>query len=437
MARTEGVHVERVLPKSAARRAGLKAGDRVIRINGHTLQDAIDLAYWAADPLLELEVQRGGRPPFQVSIQRRHHELWGAVGAPPAVRGCPNHCVFCFVDQMPPGLRPTLYVKDEDYRHSFLYGNYITLANISRQDLARIKKMALSPLYISVHATEPDLRARLLGRRGLRPILEVLDELIAAGIHLHTQAVICPGMNDGRHLRQTISDLSRRYPGVASLAVVPVGLTRFRDGLAPLRSVDEETAKRVLDQVHAWQKRCLDQRKTRFVFAADEWYLKAKVNFPRAAAYEGFPQLENGVGISRRFFDQTRRAIKELLRMAPGPRRIAVVSGELAAQFVRKTLLPLRKKCPSGVEIEVAAVPNVCFGRRVGVTGLLTGEDIAKALKEAAAGYSKVLVPEAAMRQGRTFIDDWTVARLARVLKTRVRIVRDADHLLGEIVQAP
>jgi putative radical SAM enzyme (TIGR03279 family) len=426
-----GVLLASVLPGSPAARAGLQAGDRILTVDRQPVEDALDLAYAVAEDVFTLSVQRG-RKRFTRHLERQPGEPWGGMAEPPALKRCGNRCVFCFVDQMPEGLRPSLYIKDEDYRHSFLFGNYVTLTNLKSRDLERIKQLHLSPLYISVHATDPQIRLRLLGRKQAPPILPILQDLVSAGIQLHTQAVICPGWNDGAVLKRTVGDLAGLYPGVASIALVPVGLSAHRQNLATLRSANRREARAVLDQVSRWQKQFLRQHGTRLVFATDEWYVRAGRAMPRDAAYEDYPQIENGVGIARQFLEETRQALTRLPR-GVSPRRILIPNGKLSAGLVRRALKPLKKV--KGLDFKVIAVPNRLFGPQVTVTGLLSGQDILAALLPEARHADQVILPPEPLRHEKgIFLDDMRVRDLGRKLGLRVHVAANPKQLVRKML---
>jgi putative radical SAM enzyme (TIGR03279 family) len=328
--------------------------------------------------------------------------------------------VFCFIHQLPKGLRKSLYVKDDDYRLSFLHGNYITLTDLPESEIQRIVDLRLSPLYISVHATDAELRRFLLGSpRTIRgDLLERMRRLATAGIRMHTQIVLCPGLNDGPHLARTVRELGELHPAVATVAVVPVGLTRHREGLHPLRPVTPAEARAIVEAVHGWQAGFLASRGTRLVFAADELYLLAEVPIPPAAAYEGFAVAEDGVGLVRQFEDDFLALTRQPLRPRwRGTRTVTLVTGELFGPLLQGFLAALRVP---GLRAEAIAVPNELFGRQIGVAGLLTGQDVARALSGRSLG-DLVLVPRVALTESRgVFLDDVTPDDLARHLGVRL-----------------
>src|SRR5712692_648878 len=392
----EGVVVASVRRRSPAAVAGLSAGDRILAINGTPLRDAIDFQFYAADDRLRLSVETdtGAR---RVHVTRQGSDL-GVELVPPRPRDiatCANKCVFCFIHQNPRGLRRSLYVKDDDFRLSFLHGNYITLSDLDEAALARIETQRLSPLYISVVAASLTMRHALLGRpRHSAEILPRMERLAKAGIRMHAQIVLCPDWNDGVHLERTIGDLHRLHPHVATTAIVPVGLTRHRERLPQLRLLTAAEARALVARVERWQRGFLDALGSRFVFAGDEVYLQAGLCLPEADAYEGFPVAEDGIGLVRRFEDELERALSRVRPVTP-PRVVTVVTGALYGPRLARLLEPL---APHGVAAQVVAVPNDFFGRTISVAGLLTGQDIQRHLAGLDRLGTEVLVPAAAIR---------------------------------------
>jgi putative radical SAM enzyme (TIGR03279 family) len=427
-----GVVVAAVPPRTPAARAGLRPGDRIIAINGHGLRDAIDFHFHAGEERLEIALDREGTP-GSVVLWRRGHGVGLELEAPrpSEISTCANKCVFCFIHQLPRGMRKSLYVKDDDFRLSFLHGNYITLTDLDESELDRIEGQRLSPLYVSVHATDAELRNRLLGRpritRGLMPIME---RLCRAGIVLHAQIVLCPEWNDGPHLDRSVHDLARLHPGVRTTAVVPVGLTRHRERLPALRPVTDEEARRLIGAIAQWQQEFLASSGSRFVFAADELYLQAGVDVPAAREYEGFAIVEDGVGLVRRFQDGFTRAVTRLpARLRP--RAVTIVTGEMFAPRLRALLHAVRV---ANLSITVAPIANEWFGRGIGVAGLLTGQDIQSQLAGQTLG-DEVLVPAVALRDADgVFLDDLAPADLTRALGVRVSAVEPTAPALLQAI---
>ena len=425
-----GVLVAAVRGRSPAARAGLATGDRIVAVNGAPLRDAIDFQFHAGEARLALTVVRDGAAGERV-LERRGPDLGLELAAPtPAeIATCANKCVFCFIHQLPKGMRRSLYVKDDDFRLSFLHGNYITLTDLAEDELARIEAQRLSPLYVSVHATDPALRHELLGRpRVNAAILPRLRRLARAGIRMHAQIVLCPDLNDGAHLERTVHELAPLHPHVATTAVVPVGLTRHRERLPRLRALTAPEARALVETAGQWQARFLAALGSRFLFLADEIYLMAGMPLPPAAAYEGFAIAEDGIGLVRRFEDDLARALRA--RRAPPPRcrAVTVVTGEMYGPRLSRLLAPLAAR---GIEARVAAVPNDFFGRAIAVAGLLTGRDIQRHLSSLPDLGEEVLVPSVTVRDSDgVFLDDMTPDDLAADLGVPVRIVEPAARAL-------
>ena len=405
-------------PGSIAEELGLRPGDRLLALNGEPVRDLFDYQLLSDAEELLIEIERADGELWEIEIDKDASEPLGMRLPHPEPDQCGNNCIFCFVHQLPPGMRRSLYVKDEDYRFSYLYGAYITLTNLDEAALQRILAHRLSPLYVSVHATSEQLRERLLGRQG-PAILDLLGQLIAGGILIHTQVVICPGINDGAELERTFRDLVELGPGIASLAIVPVGLTGYRQRLPQLRAVSPEEARTLVDWVQAHQQECLNRFGTRFVYAADELYLAAGRAFPPLTDYETLPQLENGIGLVARFRDQAAGVLAQARPLDLPP--VALVTGISAADELRTFCAELASR--SGVHIEVIAVPNRFFGGAVTVTGLLTGSDILAALSGGVpAGV--LLLPEVLLREGsEMLLDDITCDELEQRLGVRVEVV--------------
>lgn len=420
---TPGAVIERVEEGSIAAEAGLAPGDEIITINGSPVGDLIDYRYLCADDYIEVEVRKADGEEWLLEIDKEYDEELG-VGFTnetfDGLRRCQNRCVFCFLDQMPVGMRHSLYVRDDDYRLSFLHGNFVTLTNLRQGEIERIIAMRISPLYVSVHATEPDARQRLLRNKRAGEVVPLLRKLCDAGIDVHCQVVICPGFNDGAVLDRTIDELAELWPRTLSLAVVPVGLTRYRAGLPDVLAVGPGDAGRIIDQVTDWQARLAERGVTDFIYLADEFYLIAGREMPPYEEYGNFPQLENGVGLVRLFEEEFNVAATRF-PAAVEPRRVRVVTGVSAAPVLRT--LAGRLAGVVGLTVDIVGVENRFFGPSVTVTGLLTGQDIVAAL----AGLppvDEVLVPAVALRyEGDRFLDDLTPDQLSQAIGGRVRIV--------------
>jgi putative radical SAM enzyme (TIGR03279 family) len=404
-----------VEPASIAEELELEAGDSVLTVNGHVVNDLLDFQVHAAGEELLLEVRKHDGELWDLEVGKDADADLGLHFEHPEPTQCGNNCIFCFVHQLPAGMRRTLYVKDEDYRFSYLYGSYVTLTNVAEADIERIISQRLSPLYVSVHATDEQLRTRLLGRQG-PPILDLLKRFAEAGIEIHTQIVLCPGINDGRELERTIEDLALLCPRVLSLAVVPVGLTGYRQRLPDLRPPTMAEAGAVLAVIHGYQERFLRNFGTRFVFAADELYLKAGLEFPPLTAYEDLAQVENGVGLVPQFRAEAAEVLEEASPLQLPA--VATFTGESAKGELARFVADLAAK--TGTRIHLYPIRNDFFGGHVTVTGLLTGKDVLRELGGKALGQA-LLVPDVVLRDGdEVFLDDISLADLERELGVQV-----------------
>jgi putative radical SAM enzyme (TIGR03279 family) len=403
--------VESVCDGSPAQRAGLRAGDRLVRLNGLELRDVLDLHFHASgESELEIEVRRHGAS-VELSIHRDEGDDLGLGFAPDRIRTCGNRCVFCFVDQNPAGLRPTLYVKDEDYRLSFLHGNFVTLTNLKEWEIRRVVEQRLSPIYLSIHSTNPETRRRLLRSRQERDIFPILDYFRANDIVMHTQAVLCPGYNDGDDLERTIRDLAGFYPAVQSLGIVPLGMTDHRDGLVALDPVTPELARGLTRQVEQHQRDFQARWGIRFIYLADEWYRLLGRPVPPEPHYDGFPQLENGIGMTRVFLNRLARQRRVFPWRDGRKRRVTVVTGSLFQPILEPALAAKVARTGEPVEVAVAGVDNDFLGRRVTVAGLLAGCDILRALRGRDPGDA-VFIPPATLNDDDLFLDDLTLEGL-------------------------
>jgi putative radical SAM enzyme (TIGR03279 family) len=411
-------------PNGLAAKLGLRRGERLLAINDVPLHDEIDFAAQSSEEFLRVRVRAEDGTEREVEGVREYGIPFGAEFEARQPKRCHNNCVFCFVYQHPKGVRRELLIKDDDYVFSFVHGNFITLTNLAEPEFQRIIDERLSPLYVSVHATDPEVRVRMMKNPKSGKILEQIDRLCKANIEIHTQLVICPGWNDGAILTKSIVELGARHPGVATIAVVPVGLTKHRERLPDLRVFTREDAKAALEEVHRFQKEFKKRLKTRLVFAADEMYTLAGEEVPPAKDYEGFPQMENGIGMLRRTIDRWRAGEDVVLPRNGKRERVAIVTGTSAAPTLERILA---ERPPDAVDAKLCVVTNDYFGETVTVSGLLVGADIEKALT-AAGPFDRVLLPPNCLKEEEVFLDDRTRSDLAARLGVPVTIGFDSPR---------
>lgn len=428
--------ITQVLPDSIAAEIGFEPGDAIVSINGTRPRDLIDYQFLCADEVLELEVLDAAGKTHTLEIEKDYDDDLGLEFETALFDGliqCNNRCPFCFIDQQPPGKRQSLYLKDDDYRLSFLYGSYLTLTNLTQKEWDRIEQMRLSPLYVSVHATEPEVRIRLLKNQRAGQILEHLKWFQERRLQIHAQVVVCPGINDRIHLERTLLDLAQFHtgevPAVASAAVVPVGLTRFRPTEDELIPVSREKAQEVISQVQALQEKFRHQMGTTFAWLADEWFLIARQDLPPESHYEDYPQIGNGVGSIRQFLKHFQEvAAKKLPRRLKTPRKFTWVVGNA----VEKAFEPLVQQLNAvqGLEVRLIALQSEYWGQEITVTGLLTGQDLLTGLKGQNLGNA-ILLPSLMLKEGDTrFLDDMTVEELTRHLGVPILPVSGIEELI-------
>lgn len=419
MARIAKPVIVTIEPGSVADRAGLKPGDKLMEINGKALRDDLDLRFLTADEELELKVVSPTGASQLIRVTKEFDEElgvdFGGKATYDGIYTCHNNCVFCFVHQQPRGLRPTLNLMDDDFRLSFMHGNFITLVGITEEHWNRILDQKLTPLYISVHATDDDLRAFLLGTEKARGIMRQLRELADHGIEFHTQIVSCPGLNDGPHLDQTISDLTTLGDALLSISVVPVGLTKYREGLYPVRTYTPEEAAAMIDQIEPWQEKLLPEFGTVLVHASDEWYVLAGREVPPAEVYEDYSQLENGVGMIRLFLEQMEAATERLPAELPEPRKVTVATGVLATETLQRAARWLMSHVKN-LTVEVVTIQNEFYGT-VTVAGLLMGRDIVTQLRQRQDLGDMVILPAVAFRENdHISLDNLTLDEISMLL---------------------
>ena len=417
-----------VLDGSPAWKAGLRKGDRLVSLNGREIIDVLDFRFEEEETRLTIGFVRDGEN-REVTVKKGEYDELGLVFAESLMddyRSCRNDCVFCFISQMPPGMRETLYFKDDDTRLSFLQGNYVTLTNVSDEELERICFYKLSPMNISVHTTNPELRCRMLHNRFAGSIIEKMRRLKQADITMNGQIVLVPEYNDGEELERTIHDLTEFLPNLQSLSVVPVGLTKYRDNLPKIRTFDAEEAREVIGIIGKWQQICLQYFGTRFVYASDEWFLTAGMSLPSEEEYEGYPQIENGVGMIRSLTQE----VEDELSYREGDDRVheaTIATGTLAAPVIKDLCEQVRKVYPN-LTVEVYPIINHFFGETITVSGLLTGKDIIEQMKDRKI-RGNLILPENLLRSGEdVLLDDLTVSDIENALQTRVRIVKSEGY---------
>lgn len=432
--------ITKVLPDSIAAEIGFEPGDAIVAINGNRPRDLIDYQFLCADEVLNLEVLDAAGKTHQIEIEKDYDEDLGLEFDSALFDGliqCNNRCPFCFIDQQPPGKRQSLYLKDDDYRLSFLYGSYLTLTNLTQREWDRIEQMRLSPLYVSVHATEPEVRIQLLKNPRAGQILQQLKWFQERRLQIHAQVVVCPGINDGIHLERTLLDLAQFHsgevPAVASVAVVPVGLTRFRPTEDELTPVSRSSAQEVISTVRSLQDKFRASLGSTFAWLADEWFLIADQEIPPEIYYEDYPQIDNGVGSIRSFLKQFSEAAQHLPPRVSPPRRFTWVVGNA----VEKAFQPILHQLNSveGLEVKLAALCSDYWGQSITVTGLLTGQDLLQKLHGRDLGDA-ILLPAVMLKYGDSrFLDDMTVEELARQLNTPILPVRAVEELIETCVK--
>lgn len=424
--------VEKVLPGSIAEEMEIIPGDALLEINGHKIEDIFDYQYYTQDEYIEILVRKPSGEEWLLEIDKGYDEDLGITfenGLMDDYRSCHNKCIFCFIDQMPKGMRDTLYFKDDDSRLSFLQGNYVTLTNMSDEDVDRIIRYNLSPINVSFQTTNPELRCRMLNNRFAGQALEKAWKLAQAGIIMNGQIVLCKGVNDGAELDRSIRDLSAYLPNLESVSVVPVGLSKYRDGLYPLEPFTKEDAQDVLRIIHGWQNKIYPEYGTHFVHASDEWYILAEEELPQEEQYDAYLQLENGVGMLRLLLDEFAEAMEEdrINGRQVRAKHITLATGRLAYRFIKQMAMQMEERY-EGLQIDVIAIRNDFFGEMITVSGLLTGQDIMAQLKDRDLG-EKLLLPQNVLKSGEpVFLDDYTLDDIEKALQVRIDIVKSSGR---------
>lgn len=428
-----------VKPDSIAEEMGIEPGDCLLSVDDQEIEDVFDYRYYIEEEQIVLLIEKPGGEQWELEIEKEADEDLGMEfeqGLMDEYRSCRNQCIFCFIDQMPPGMRDTLYFKDDDSRLSFLQGNYVTLTNMTEHDIRRIVKYHLEPINISFQTTNPELRCRMLHNRFAGEALKKVDILYEAGIEMNGQIVLCKGFNDGEELERSIRELSGYLPFLRSVSIVPVGLTKFREGLEPLEAFTKEEAKQVLDMVRKWQQKLYPEYGLHFIHASDEWYILAEEELPEEEEYDGYLQLENGVGMLRLLLNEFAKALDSETG-DDKERKLSIATGRLAFPFLQQMAEKLQKKFPN-TEILIYPVRNEFFGEQITVSGLLTGQDLMNQLKDRDLG-ERLLIPSNMLRAGEeVFLDDFMVSDVENALQVRLDIVKSSgqdllDAILGHV----
>lgn len=430
--------ISRVLPGSIGEELELEPGDVLVSINGQLVEDVFDYRYLMNDEVVELLIRKKNGEEWELEVEKDYEDDLGVEFENSLMddyRSCSNHCIFCFIDQMPPNMRETLYFKDDDSRLSFLQGNYVTLTNMSEYDLDRIIKFHLSPINVSFQTMNPELRCKMLHNRFAGDALKKVDKLYQGGVIMNGQIVLCKGVNDRDELEYSMEKLSEYAPVLQSVSVVPVGLSKYRDGLYPLEPFDREDAEYLIEQVERWQKIMMERHGIHFIHASDEWYILAGKKLPEETRYDGYLQLENGVGMMRLLETE----VKERLAGLEGDNReftASVATGKLAAPFIQQYMKLIQEKFPN-IKVNVYTIRNDFFGERITVSGLITGADLREQLKDKELG-EKILIPCNMLRSGEdVFLDDLTVDDIREALGTELVVVDEPGADLVDCVINP
>ena len=424
----KGHRISKVDPGSIGEELELEPGDLVLTINGNPIEDIFDYEYYVNSPSMLMTVRKADGEEWELDIENDYEDLGLTFenGLMSEYRSCSNKCIFCFIDQMPPGMRETLYFKDDDTRLSFLQGNYVTLTNLKDKDIERIIRFKLAPINISVQTTNPELRCKMLHNRFAGQALQMIDRLYEAETPMNGQIVLCKGVNDGDELRRSIEDLTKYIPCMQSVSVVPVGLSKYRDGLYPLEPFTKEDACEVIDLIEMWQEKLYKEHGTHFIHASDEWYILAERPLPEEERYDGYIQLENGVGMLRLLASEVEEALKECSDDGIS-RTVSIATGRLPYPYIKKYAGWIREKFP-GRTIHIYPIRNDFFGESITVSGLLTGQDVIAQLTGRELG-DYLLLPVNMFRSGETvFLDDLTAEDAEKALQVKVRIVKSSGR---------
>lgn len=414
---------------SLAEYSGLESGDKILKINGREINDQIDFSFNISDELLEIEFEKPDGSKYYSEIHREYNKSLGISVIPPEITQCDNACVFCFIHQQPKGMRKSLYVMDDDYRFSFSDGNFITLTNLKPHEWRRIYQLKLSPLYISVHSTDPEVRRKMINHPKAGEIMKNLKSLSKNGISFHTQVVLCYGYNDKEHLDKTIQDLVKLKPFMKGIAVVPSGLSQFRKNLSYLRQWDKGMAIDVISQVSKWQKKFQEEYGETIVYLADEFYYLADKKIPPTKYYDGFKYTEDGVGTTRYFYHLFKKNEKHIPQSLEKTREVTIVCGVIAEKYLKDAVERLNKV--ENLKVNLVAIENNYYGKGITVTGLLTATDIIYQLKDKNIG-DELIIPSIVIRkEDKLFLDNYTIEEVQKALNTKVRICEmGADNFI-------
>lgn len=430
-------YIQWVEDNSIAQELGIEPGDYLLSINQKPVEDIFDYHFLINDEYIELLIEKPNQEQWLLEIEKEYEEDLGITfenGLMDEYKSCQNKCIFCFIDQMPSGMRDTLYFKDDDSRLSFLQGNYITLTNMKDNDINRIIEYHLEPINISFHTTNPELRCKMLNNRFAGEALKKVQRLYESGIVMNGQIVLCKGVNDGAELERSIEDLAEYLPYLQSVSVVPVGMTKFREGLFQLESFTKEDAQKVLETIHKWQKTLYKEHQTHFIHGGDEWYILAEQEIPSEETYDGYLQLENGVGMIRVLQDEfyeALEAMKDSNIAKEISKEISIATGKLAYPYIKTLIQSFNQKFPN-VSVNIYEITNEFFGEQITVSGLITGQDLQKQLLGQKLG-EKLLLPCNMLRNGEeVFLDDMTKTELESSLQVSIDIVKSSGKDLLE-----
>ncbi|MCI5493802.1 MAG: DUF512 domain-containing protein [Lachnospiraceae bacterium] len=448
MRKVEEHIIKAVYPDSIAAELEIEPGDALLEINGKKIEDVFDYRYMIKDEYIEVLIRKSDGEEWLYEIEKNYDDDLGLEfdnGLMSDYRSCSNKCIFCFIDQMPPGMRETLYFKDDDSRLSFLQGNYITLTNMNEEDIDRIIRMQLAPINISVQATNPELRCKMLNNRFAGEKLAYIKKLYEGHVEMNGQVVLCKNVNDKEELDRTIQDLSQYLPFMRSVSVVPAGITKYRDGLFPIELFTKEEASHVIDQIESYQQGFYEKYGLHFIHASDEWYITAERDFPEEERYDGYIQLENGVGMMRLLMTEFEEAMQECIRDADYPikrekltRTLTMATGKLTYTTIQGFADQIMEAFP-GIHIHVKAIRNDFFGETITVSGLITGQDLIAQLKEEKEQGTDLgdtlIIPSNMLRMGEAvFLDDLTVSDVEQALNMKLVAVEQSGQELLEAI---